>query len=168
MSNSNTNTIINNTKYNSIYKVNYLVNGIIDTIFVFFGKNIVQEDQKKLIIQKIFTEQEIDNINQNNIHVEFLEEQIQFDDTIGTINVEAPPLRLRLLPPAVLFNVFNLTASALLFIIADAFGVGPLIAYVVGGAINPMYTLFIYYIICKFLQTIDQPINQSIKIKHFI
>ena len=88
MSNSNTNTIINNTKYNSIYKVNYLVNGIIDTIFVFFGKNIVQEDQKKLIIEKIFTEQEIDNITQNDIHVEFLEEQIQFDDTIGTIKLK--------------------------------------------------------------------------------
>ena len=77
----------NNPIYNPFYKVNYLVNGMIDTIFVFYGKKIVPEDQMT-IIQKMFTEEEITIIDRDNIDVHFLEEQIHFDDTIGTIKLK--------------------------------------------------------------------------------
>jgi hypothetical protein len=83
---TNTDTT-NNPTYNPFYKVNYLVNGMIDTVFVFYGKKIVPEDQMS-IIQKIFTEEEITIIDRDNIDVRFLEEQIHFDDTIGTIKLK--------------------------------------------------------------------------------
>ena len=83
MLNTNTNTTINNP----FYKVNYLVNGVIDTIFVFYGKKIIPEDYET-IIPKMFTEAEILYINQNEPNIQFLEEQIHFDDTIGAIKMK--------------------------------------------------------------------------------
>ena len=86
-SETETETNTNNSNYNPFYKVNYLVNGMIDTVFVFYGKKIVPEDQMT-IIQKMFTEEEITIIDRDNIDVHFLEEQIHFDDTIATIKLK--------------------------------------------------------------------------------
>ena len=85
--NTNENENENENNTNPFYKVNYLVNNNIENIFVFYGKKIVPQD-KMTIVQKIFTEEEIRYMDQNNIIPEFLEEQIHFDDTIGTIKLK--------------------------------------------------------------------------------
>jgi hypothetical protein len=68
---------------NSIYKVNYLINGVIDTTYVFYGKPVIKQDQSE-ILKKIFTKDEIRNIK--NIH--FSEQQIHYDDSIGVIKLK--------------------------------------------------------------------------------
>ena len=73
--------------YNPIYKVNYIINGSIDTIYVFNGKKddtLSQED----LIKKIFNKQEIAKIKSENIKIKFSEQQIYFDDSIGTIKIK--------------------------------------------------------------------------------
>ena len=70
-----------------IYKVNHLVNGKINTIFVFYGSSIKEKDKKETI-KKVFTEKEIMNIQKNNIKVIFSEQQIHFDDSIGMIKIK--------------------------------------------------------------------------------
>ena len=47
--------------YNPIYKINYLVNGSINTIIVFYGQPILVGDEER-ILRTIFTEKEVDNI----------------------------------------------------------------------------------------------------------
>ena len=47
--------------YNPIYKVSQLVDGVIDSVYVFYGQHIVKKNEKE-IIKKIFTQQEIENI----------------------------------------------------------------------------------------------------------
>ena len=69
--------------YNPIYKVNQLVDGVIDSVYVFYGKPIVKKNEKE-IVKKIFTQQEIENIK--NIY--FSEQQIHRDDTIGVIKLK--------------------------------------------------------------------------------
>ena len=54
--NIDTETNTSKPNYNPFYKVNYLVNGMIDAIFVFYGKKIVPEDHMT-IIQKILQNQ---------------------------------------------------------------------------------------------------------------
>ena len=57
--------------YNPIYKVNQLVDGEIDSVYVFYGQPIIKKNEKE-IIKKIFTPQEISGIkniyftNENN------------------------------------------------------------------------------------------------------
>ena len=72
---------------NPIYKVNYLVDESIDTIFIFYGKNNKTETQEELF-KKIFTDSEIDKIHSEKINIRFSEQQIHYDDTIGTIKIK--------------------------------------------------------------------------------
>ena len=69
--------------YNPIYKVNQLVDGVVDSVYVFYGQSIIKKDEKE-IIKQIFTKQEIENIK--NIY--FSEQQIHRDDTIGVIKLK--------------------------------------------------------------------------------
>ena len=72
--------------YNPIYKINYLINGSINTIIVFYGKPILVGDEEK-ILRTIFTEKEIDNIHSKKIQVKFTEQKIHYDDSISTIKI---------------------------------------------------------------------------------
>ena len=74
--------------YNPIYKVNYLVDGQIDTIYVFFGKVIPKGKEQEEIFTEIFTEEEIENIDKNDIKIVFSTNQIHLDDTIGVIKLK--------------------------------------------------------------------------------
>jgi len=71
---------------NPIYKVKHMVNGSINTIFVFNGKN-AQENEEELF-KKIFTEEENEKIKSERITIKFSEEIIHFDDSIGTIKIK--------------------------------------------------------------------------------
>jgi hypothetical protein len=79
---------------NSIYKVNHLVDNKIKSIYVFYGKKVEldkkekKEKKKEILFKDIFTSQEIENINQNNINVEFLDKSIYIDDSIGVIKTK--------------------------------------------------------------------------------
>jgi len=73
--------------YNPIYKVNYLVDETINTIFIFYGKNVKTENQEELF-KKIFTDSEIDKIHSEKINIQFSDQQIHYDDTIGTIKIK--------------------------------------------------------------------------------
>lgn len=75
-----------NLEHNPIYKVNYLINDSIDTIYVFYG--IKDSSDENELFKKTFTEDEIKNIREKNIKVKFLEQQINFDDTIGMIKIK--------------------------------------------------------------------------------
>ena len=69
--------------YNPIYKVSQIVDGAIDSVYVFYGQPIVKKNEKE-IVKKIFTPDEIENIK--NIY--FSEQQIHRDDTIGIIKLK--------------------------------------------------------------------------------
>ena len=69
--------------YNPIYKVNQIVDGVIDSVYVFYGQPIVKNNEKE-IVKKLFTPTEIENIK--NIY--FSEKQIHRDDTIGVIKLK--------------------------------------------------------------------------------
>jgi len=73
--------------YNPIYKVNHMVNGSIDTIYIFNGKKDDAISQETLF-NKIFTEEENDRIKTDRIKIKFSEQQIYFDDSIGTIKIK--------------------------------------------------------------------------------
>ena len=73
--------------YNPIYKVNYLVDESINTIFVFYGKHVKTANQEELF-KKIFTDSEIDKIHSEKISIQFSDQQIHYDDTIGTIKIK--------------------------------------------------------------------------------
>ena len=75
--------------YPPIYKVNYMVNNEINTIYVFNGKQDKRknEDEEELFKQ-IFSEKELNIITSKNIKVKFSENQIHFDDSIGTIKIK--------------------------------------------------------------------------------
>ena len=47
--------------YNPIYKVNQLVDGVVDSVYVFYGQPIIKKNEKE-IIRKIFKPQEIESI----------------------------------------------------------------------------------------------------------
>ena len=72
---------------NTIYKVKKLINGKIDTIYVFYGRKTkdTTEDQ---IIKKIFTEKEYDDIKEHNTNIVFSEQRIHPDDSIETIKIK--------------------------------------------------------------------------------
>ena len=90
-SNQSINTNSLNTKptldYKPIYKVNHIVNGIIDIIYVFNGKNTGDED-KEALFKRIFTDEENDKIKANKTKIQFSEQQIHYDDSIGTIKIK--------------------------------------------------------------------------------
>ena len=69
----------NTNNPNKIYKLNYVVDGIIQTIFVFYGKTISSNKQKELF-KEIFTNKELENIHSNKIQVVFSNQMIHFDD----------------------------------------------------------------------------------------
>jgi len=81
---SDTNTLVDDS---SVFKVNYVVNGEIDKIYVFHGKTVDSENEEELF-KNTFTDAEVDNINAHNIEVVFSEQQIHLDDTIGTIKIK--------------------------------------------------------------------------------
>ena len=69
-----------------IYKVKQIIDGAIDTIYVFNGKKAT--DNEEDLFLKIFTDEEIELINSNKISVLFSQQQINFDDSIGTIKIK--------------------------------------------------------------------------------
>ena len=69
------------TNIEPIYKVNYIINGSIDTIYVFNGG-------KDKAINEIFNTNEIENINSNKIKVVYSKQQIHLDDSIGMIKIK--------------------------------------------------------------------------------
>ena len=71
----------NNTNIESIYKVNYIINGSIDTIYVFNGG-------KDKATNEIFNTNEIENIDTNKIKVVYSKQQIHLDDSIGMIKLK--------------------------------------------------------------------------------
>jgi hypothetical protein len=79
------------TKYPSldsppIYKVKQLLNGKINTIYVFYGKTPIENEEE--LFAKIFTDKENELIKSEGISVKFSEQQIHFDDSIGTIKIK--------------------------------------------------------------------------------
>jgi len=84
---SNLINIKNNITNNKIYKLNYLVDGNINILFVFYGKKVVSENNNELF-KEVFTNEEIEKINSENISVKFSEQIIHFDDSIGTIKIK--------------------------------------------------------------------------------
>jgi hypothetical protein len=70
---------------NPVYKVKQLVNGSINTIYVFNGK---KSEENEELFKKIFTEDERQQIESEKITVKFSEQQIHFDDSIGTIKIK--------------------------------------------------------------------------------
>jgi hypothetical protein len=70
-----------------IYKVNQIIDGKIDTIFIFNGK----KNNKTALESEwvpFFSEKEIQNIKDNKIKIKFSEQQIHFDDSIGMIKLK--------------------------------------------------------------------------------
>jgi hypothetical protein len=70
----------------NIYKVKLFANGTINTIFVFTGKR--SEETETELFGKIFSEHETEQIKTDKITVKFSEQQIHFDDSIGTIKLK--------------------------------------------------------------------------------
>ena len=88
-------------KLNSIYKVNHLVEeNKLSKIIVFYGKHpkdintiLMKDPNNELFIDNIsrtniFSKEEIENILSNKIQVIFSDQQIHFDDSIGSIKVK--------------------------------------------------------------------------------
>ena len=67
-----------------IYKLNHIINGKVDTIYVLNGKKQKQEKD----LHEFFSEKELENIKNNKIKVKSLEQIIYFDDSIGTIKLK--------------------------------------------------------------------------------
>jgi len=91
MSNSSNQTIDSNKEpdldYKTIYKVNHIVNGSVDVIYVFNGKNTPDESQEELF-KRIFTDAEYSRIQQEKTTIKFSNQQIHYDDSIGTIKIK--------------------------------------------------------------------------------
>ena len=70
-----------------IYKVKHLVDGKINTIYVF---NVIKtgEENEEGLFNKIFTEEENRLINEEKITIKFSKQYIHFDDSIGTIKIK--------------------------------------------------------------------------------
>jgi len=71
----------------TFYKVNYIINGKIDTIYVFYGKPVTANNKKE-VMDSIFNEKELAQINADNTTVKFSDQLIHFDDSIGTIKLK--------------------------------------------------------------------------------
>lgn len=64
-----------------IYKVNYIKNGNIDSIYVF-------NHRKEKDVNKFFNQEELQNINEKKIKIIFSSQTIHLDDTIGAIKIK--------------------------------------------------------------------------------
>jgi len=71
-----------------IYKLNYLVNGSIDGIIIFYGKIKKDTEEIEELFKSIFTDDEIEYINSKKITPIFVEEEIHYDDSISTIKIK--------------------------------------------------------------------------------
>ena len=81
-----------------IFKVNHLIDkNKIDTIYVFYGAHLdanidltelFETDPTNKLFDGIFTPEELDKIQKEDIDVEFLNESIHIDDTIGIIKLK--------------------------------------------------------------------------------
>jgi len=69
-----------------IYKVKLIKNGLINSIYVFNGK--IKADNEEELFKNIFTDKENDEIKLEGISIKFSKEQINFDDSIGTIKIK--------------------------------------------------------------------------------
>ena len=68
-----------------VYKVRNIYGANTKEIYVFYGKPIKKTEE---IMKSVFTFDELEEIKNNNINVIFSEQQIHFDDTIGTIKIK--------------------------------------------------------------------------------
>ena len=69
-----------------IYKIKKLVNGDIETIYVFNGRKKAESEEE--LFKKIFTDEENEQIKRQRVSVKFSDQQIHFDDSIGTIKIK--------------------------------------------------------------------------------
>ena len=80
-------TETNNPSLDSpIYKVKQILNGKINTIYVFNGKKSSENEED--LFKKIFNDEENKQIKSEKIKIKFSEQQIHFDDSIGTIKIK--------------------------------------------------------------------------------
>jgi len=72
---------------NNIYKINHIINGNIDTIYIFNGK---KNKKNKLVgeLNVYFTENELREINENKTKIVYCDQFIHYDDSIGTIKLK--------------------------------------------------------------------------------
>ena len=81
-----------------IFKVNKLADdSSVDSIYVFYGNNLENEDPNdlwdedkynKAFVPSVFLKEEVDFISKNNIEVNFLQQSIHIDDSIGVIKLK--------------------------------------------------------------------------------
>jgi hypothetical protein len=76
---------VSNTK--TIYKVNNILGNKTKDIYVFYGEKVTNPTNAELM-KSIFSPDEILNITNNKINIIFSEQQLHFDDTIGTIKIK--------------------------------------------------------------------------------
>jgi len=69
----------------TIYKVKRIVNGTLNTIYVFNAK---KEQNNKEIFKEIFSDTEAEQIQSANVKVVFSQQEIHSDDSIGTIKIK--------------------------------------------------------------------------------
>jgi len=71
----------------SIYKINHIINGNIDTIYIFNGKKnkkAKQDDE----LNEYFNENDLREINKSKSKIVYCEQFIHYDDSIGTIKIK--------------------------------------------------------------------------------
>jgi hypothetical protein len=73
---------------NRVYKVNHLVDDKIKQIYVFYGKKRDSQESEETLFAQIFSEQELQRIRLDNIPIQFLEQSIHYDDSIGVIKIK--------------------------------------------------------------------------------
>jgi len=75
-----------------IYKVKHLINGKINSIYVFNGKQDKKskenEENEEKLFKEIFSKEELTQISKDKIQVKFSSQKIHFDDSIGTIKIK--------------------------------------------------------------------------------
>ena len=69
-----------------IYKLKYIENGNLNTIYIFNG-NLKKYSENELL-NSIFSEKELEEIKSENINIKFSEQIIHFDDSISTIKIK--------------------------------------------------------------------------------
>ena len=88
--NSNENKDKIDLNYNPIYKVNHIISDKIQSIYIFLGNNKKPDNKtdEKELFKNIFTNEDIDYINKNNVNIVYSEQQIHYDDQIGVIKLK--------------------------------------------------------------------------------
>ena len=80
--------LLEQTLDSNIYKIKQLVNNKVDTIYVFYGKKEKEKKVDESLFQKIFTDEEYDDIQTNKTKIVFSEQMIHPDDSIATIKIK--------------------------------------------------------------------------------